>query len=150
MAGVGHLAIHVHIAAQYNQEGQGVGDEQDKDVGLCPPGARVHGQTEAGLAIAAHPDQRQGSHGQGVGPATREHVSRSPHAQAFGEVDGVSDGVPPLQGDDRQGEDGQANREGGQEASHLTPSLCLPGNGVGKVHPTGVQVIGGQQEEVGA
>ena len=139
-----HLAVHVEVARTDGDEGRRVDDEQGEDVHLVDGAGRLHRQTDARLAVAAHPHERQGRHEQGKHPPRQQDGGRLSQPQTLGEVDGVSDGVPPLHRDDGEGEDGVAGGEDGKEPRHLTATLVLPGDGEVEVDALCVQVDGSQ------
>ena len=140
-----HLAVHVEVARADGDESGGVDEEQGEDVHLVDGARRLHRQADARLAVAAHPDERQGGHEQGEHPPRQQDGGRLAQPQPLGEVDGVADGVPPLHRDDGEREDRVAGGEDGEEARHLTAALVLPGDGEVEVDALRVQVDGGQQ-----
>ena len=138
-----HLTVHVEVARTDGDEGSRVDGEQGGDVEFVDGVRRLHRQTDARLAVAAHSDDGQRGEAHCDDPAQEQDPGRLTQPQALRQVDRVPDGVPPLHRDDGQCEDRVASGEDGEEACHLTATLVLPRDGEVEVDTLCMQVYSG-------
>lgn len=100
--GVVHAEVYAQVAVAHHQEGDNVEDEHSHHVELGAQAVDVHGQTDAHLAVAAHPHQGEQCDQQREAPACPHHQRDVAHLQPLINLHGVGDGVPALQADHSQ------------------------------------------------
>lgn len=148
--GVADAEVYARVAVAHHEEGDDVEDEHGHHVELGARAVDVHGQTDAHLAVAAHPHQGEQRHQQGEGPARPHDQGDVAHPQPLIDAHGVGGGVPALQADHSQRVHRQLAGEHRKETGGAAPGPRLPVGGVVVVLVAGVEVHEGDEHQVEA
>ena len=140
--------VDLHVTGADDDKGNDIEQQNEDNVRQGKRGLGVHGQADADLGIAAYSHQREQSEQEAANPAPQHDDVGVPEADLAVQVHCKGDGIPALQGDDRQGVHRQLAGKDSEEASRVAARARLPVNGMVVVLGLSVEVYGGDEEQI--